>query len=200
MASYHAIAAISDAIRRLLENACPRSAFPDARFEIFQPSDFKEGLTEGISVYLYRVAINTTNRNQQPRYGPDGKKYLPPLPIDLFYLVSAWAATTYQQQLLLGWAMRALADTTGIPAGFLNQDVPVQDTFQPNEVVELVMDVVPPGDMHNLWDVFRVNQDRSQQLSVPYVARLITIDSSVELTEQGNAQTRVFEYRKLVTP
>lgn len=200
MATYHAIAATSDAIRRLLENSRPTGEFPDAEFKIFQASDFQAGLTEGVSVYLYRVAVNTTNRNLQARVGPDGRRYAAPVPLDLFYLVSAWAANAYQQQLLLGWAVRTLANTTSIPTGFLNQGVPTEETFQPNEVVELVLDVVAPPDLHNLWDVFRVNQQRSEQLSVAYVARMVGIESQVKAFEQGYAQTRELEFRKPVQP
>lgn len=197
MATYNAIAATSDAIRRLLDNACPRDDFPGVDFKLFQSSDFKEGMDFGISIYLYRVAVNTTHRNRQPRIGLDGRRYLPPMPLDLFYLLSAWASEAKQQQRLLGWAVRTLEDTPTIPSGFLNLDVPVAETFGANETVEVVMDVVAPADMHNLWDAFRISQQRSEQLSVTYVARMVLIESTVSATEQGLAQTRVFEYHKL---
>ena len=92
MATYRAIAATSETLRTLLEQACPRDEFPDARFELFQASDFQRQMDEGVSLFLYRVAVNTARRNMPPTIRADGRRLRPPLPVDLYYLCSAWAA------------------------------------------------------------------------------------------------------------
>ncbi len=54
-------------------------------------------MNQGISLVLYRVNVSA-NRNLPPRRGLDGKRYRPPLPLDLHYLVIAWADDTIKQQ------------------------------------------------------------------------------------------------------
>src|SRR5438270_3532776 len=111
MATYNALAAAGLAIRGVLTEAA-RSEFPEARFELFQASDFRkaqEGI--GMSIFLYRVAANTTHRNIPPRVGVDGKRHRPPLPIDLFFMLAPWAPNADAQLRILGWAMRVIDDT-----------------------------------------------------------------------------------------
>src|SRR5690349_15219770 len=115
MATYRAIAAISQAVLGMLEEACPRDEFAEAGFRLVQPSDFQidtPPLAEGISLFLYRVTVNGSLRNLPPRLAPDGRRYRPALPLDLHYLITAWGRSVEKQQRLLGWALRTLEDTS----------------------------------------------------------------------------------------
>ncbi len=150
-------------------------------------------MEEGISLYLYRVATNTNRRNLPPRVAPDGKRYRPPLPVDLFYMLTPWAKTGEQQHRLLGWAMRTIEDTPSIPAGFLNRYSGLE-TFHSNETVELVCEVLSIQDINNIWNGFKPNM----YPSVGYVARLIPLESDVLMTEAGPVQTREFAMAKAV--
>jgi hypothetical protein len=195
LANYPAIAATSQAILSLLENACPRSEFAGARFELYQASNFQSPMDEGVSLYLYRVGINATIRNMTPRPGPDGKRYRPALPLDLFYMLTSWAKSAVKQQRLLGWCMRTLEDTPILPPGLLNQLQPEREVFHPFETVELVCDPLSLQDIANMWEIFRSNL----QVSVTYVARMIAIDSTIEVIEGlPVAQTRDFEVEKVI--
>ena len=79
MASFRAVAAVSRAVLRLIEDSCPRTEFPDAQFALQQAIDIaKAPIPEGISLYLYRVGVNTTRRNLPPRIEPDGRQFRPP--------------------------------------------------------------------------------------------------------------------------
>jgi hypothetical protein len=192
MATYHAIAATGEAIVGLLEAACPKTEFPNARFTLYRSTDFQNPLDEGISLYLYRVAVNSTRRNLPPRLAPDGKRYRPSLPVDLHYLLTPWARTAARQQRLLGWSMRVLEDTAILPTGLLNHYVPETEIFLPNETVELVFDPLSLQEIVNIWDVFKQNL----QLSVAYVARMIAIDSEIELsaTDGQLVQNRTYDF------
>ncbi|NTU85365.1 MAG: DUF4255 domain-containing protein [Chloroflexales bacterium] len=189
MATYRAIAATSQAVLGLLEEACPRDEFADARFRLVQSSDFQSetpALGEGITLFLYRVAVNGSARNLPPRTGPDGRRFRPSLPLDLHYLLTAWGRSVEQQQRLLGWAVRTLEDTAILPSGLLNHYGPEATTFRPNEAVELVFEPLSLQDFNNIWEGLR------PFLSVPYLARMVAIESDVQLTEAGPAQTRAF--------
>ena len=68
MATYHAVAAVGEAIRRLLEDACPRGEFPAAQFALIQAGDLQTApMKEGVSLFLYRVAVNGAGRNRAAR-------------------------------------------------------------------------------------------------------------------------------------
>jgi len=188
MASYRAIAAISQAILGLLADSVPKPDFAAARFELFQAINFQTPLEEGVSLYLFRVIPNQTRRSLGPRIGDDGLRYKPSFPIDLQFLLTAWAKSAERQQRLLGWAIRTLEDTPILPSGLLNHYGPEPDTFAAAETVELFMDSIAIQDMGNLFEVAR----HHFQPSVVYIARMITLDSQVELGDAGLAQTREF--------
>ncbi len=192
MATYHAIAATGKAILGVLKDARPKSEFDGAEFALYQASDFQNPMREGISLYLYRVSTNTTRRNLSPRIDPDGRRFRPPLPIDLHYLLVPWALNAEKQQWLLGWSMRVLEDTPILPARVLNYYASGDETFRPNEAVEMVCEPITLQEIVNIWDAFKPNL----QTSVAYVARMIEIDSPNELVEGKPVQTRAFDFGK----
>jgi hypothetical protein len=195
LATYRAIAATGLAICGYLRNSCPRADFPKAEFELYQSNNFDKPMQEGISLYLYRVMINTSLRNLPPSTGPDGERYRPPLPLDLHYMLTAWAQTAEMQQRLLGWTMRELENLSILPAGLLNHYGPEADAFRPNETVELICDAISVQDMNNLWEAFKLNKV-NQQLSIAYLVRMLLLESDIKLSEGAPVQTRVFEYGK----
>jgi hypothetical protein len=185
------------ALRGLLANAWPRDQFPNAEFRLFQTKDLQtpQQLNTGVSIYLHRIAFNTTRRNLPPRRTVNGKRYYPPTPVDLHFLVTAWGRTAEEQQALLGWAIRTLEDTPILPAGLLNRFAgDWGEVFREDETVELVGDVLSLQDLFNIWEIAKHNH----QASVSYIARMIELDSQIELTEAGPVQTRSFDYAEAV--
>jgi hypothetical protein len=194
VATANAIAATGQAILALIARAVPRDEFPTAQFELYQAKDFQSPMEEGISLYLYRITPAGEIRNYPPRVAPDGRRYRQALPINLHYLLSAWARDAVKQQRLLGWTMRTLEDTPILPAGLLNQGGPEETTFRPTETVELIMETISIYDMGAIWDVAKPNT----QPSVCYTARMIGVESEIEITSGPLAQTRVIRDGKVV--
>jgi hypothetical protein len=199
MASTEAIAATSRCILRLLERAYDKADFrgTGASFELYQarhsprtPGDWS--LAFGVSLFLYHVEPNLAARNGRPRRDIAGTAVLPPLPVDLHYLVTAWATDAADQHLLLGWAMRTLQDTPVLPAAALNVAYPT--TFGPGETVELSAEQLSRQDLAPLWELMKPNQ----QPSAAYVARMVPLASKVVVDEHEPVQTRVFDMRKPV--
>jgi hypothetical protein len=188
MATYRAIAGVSEAVRRCLETACPRDEFPDARFELYQPSDFQKPMSEGVSIYLYRIAVNTARRTFPPHVAPDGRRYRAPLPVDLFYAIGVWGRSVIQQQRLLGWCMRTLEDLPILPSGLLNDHLPEPDTFRPSETVEIIYEPLALADLGTIWDLLKPNVP----LFATYVVRMIPLHSEVPLADGARVQTREF--------
>jgi hypothetical protein len=193
MATSQAIAATGQAILGLLADACPRPEFSAARFELYQLSNFVSPMEEGISLYLYRVAVNGARRNLPPTVGPNGERYRPAIPLDLHYLASAWARTAVKQQRLLGWAIRQLEDVPILPAGLLNNYGPEPEIFKPSETVEVILESLNLQDWNNLFGASKANPP---SLSVGYIARMIAIDSTVSISGVS-VQTREFGVGKV---
>ncbi|HEX4525384.1 MAG TPA: DUF4255 domain-containing protein [Gaiellaceae bacterium] len=195
MAIYPAIAATSDAILGLLQSAAIGSEFDGVAFAHYQATDLASPMDEGISLYLYRVTVSA-NRNLPPVLGPDGVRYRPPIPVDLHFLVTAWAKTAIRQQRMLGFAIRTIEDTPILPAGVLNQHSPEPNVFRPEETVELVFESVGIQDFSYIWYV----SQQKEQPSATYVARMVEIESRISVDDAGLVQTRSMEYAQAGSP
>ena len=173
MASDHAISALSLALRGLLLDGRPKAGdLKDAKVELFLPEDFKSTPPLTVSIFLYRAMVSTARRNLPPKVAVDGKKYRPPLPLDLHYMITPWAKKPDTQQLLLAWAMRVLDDTPTLSSGYLNNFDPEDEPFGPEETVDLVYEPVSIQDMLAIWEVGKPNI----QPSATYVARVVPIE------------------------
>ena len=192
MAKAQAIAVTGQTILGLLADNIPKAEFTNARFQLYQPANFSPAMDEGISLYLYRVEVNSSLRNLPAITGLDGITRRPPLPLDLYYLLTVWAKDTVKQQRILGWAMRTLEDSPVLSAARLNHFGTEADVFQPNERVEIIFNSLSLQDMSNLWTVFKTGVPTS----VAYIARVIGIDSTIPAEESAPVQTREIDFAK----
>ena len=193
VATYAAISAVGQALLALLEQSCPKPEFEGAKFELYQASDFKAPMEEGVSLFLSRAAPSTPRRTLTRREDAQGRRTRRPLPVDLFYMLTPWAKTAAKQHRLLGWSMRTLEDTPTLTASFLNHHGrPETDTFLPDETVTLVQETLSIQDLLNVWEVGKPNL----QVSVTYIARMVLIESAISDTQGPPVQTRVLELGK----
>jgi len=195
MASFQAIAATGQAMLGLLADAVPKPEFANAQFELYQIGNFGNPMEEGVSLYLYRVAVNGTIRNRPPVVGPDGRRHRPPIPLDLSYVLSVWARSAVKQQRLLGWTIRMFEDVPILPTGLLNNYGPEPEIFQPGETVEIILESLTLADLNNLWSSTKT----ALPLSVGYVARMVGISSDLPLIEATEVQTRVLKSGALIS-
>ncbi len=192
MAKAQAIAVTGQTVLGLLADNIPKSEFTNARFELYQPIHFLSPMKEGISLFLYRIEINAGLRNLPNKTGLDGISRRPPLPLDLYYLLTVWAEDTIKQQRILGWAMRTLEEAPVLSAGRLNHVGPETDVFQPNETIEVIFHSLSLQDLSNLWGAIK----SSLPVSVGYIARVIGLDSTIPTEETVPVQTREFGFTK----
>jgi hypothetical protein len=198
MAGFRAITAVSDAIVHLLESQYSPADFDDAslQFKVYLARDFTNTpMDAGVSVFLYRIYPNGTYRTPPGRLGPDGRRQRPMLPIDMHLLLTAWAKDASLQHAIAGWMMRTLEDTPSLPPGLLNHRYP--GTFQPDETVELCLTELTTEELFRIWEVIVSN---AYQISVPYVARNVRIESIQRLYQGEPVQERVMDYQKLIKP
>lgn len=197
LATYHAIAATSDAIIHLLESQYSPEDFDGnpLQFKVYLARDFLTPMDAGVSIFLYRIYPNGTYRTPPGRLGPDGRRQRSMLPIDLHFLVTAWAKDASLQHAIAAWMMRILEDTPSLPPGLLNHRF--TDTFQPDEIVELCLTELTTEELFRIWEVIVNN---AYQISVPYVARNVRIESTLSLSQGAAVQERLWNYQKLIQP
>jgi hypothetical protein len=76
--------------------------------------------------------------------------------------------------------MRVLEDTPTLPPGLLNQRHP--DLFRPDEGITITPAELSTEELFRIWEVI---VDNAYQISVPYVARSVKIESSVLVSGEG---------------
>ncbi len=190
MATYRAVEASCEAVVRLLQQSWRRDLFEsrDLLFQVYQTQDFATPMSTGVSLFLYRVTVNTIQRTPRPGPGPQGRLRRSQLPLDLHFLLTPWADHASLAQSILGWTMRTIEDTAILPSGLLNS---VTDgVFDDNETVEIVFGQMSNEEMFRIWDVL----PRDYQISVPYTARIVRIDSDLDLSEGGPVLTKELDF------
>ncbi len=176
MADFHAIRAVSGAVLRLLRANYREADFQQTlRFKLYTSNDFSSPMELGVSAFLYRIYQNGSHRVPAGRRGTDSK-----LPLDLHYLLTAWSNDAALQHTIAGWMMRTLEDHPTLTAAQLNEVV--RGSFFPEETVDLVLTELTNEDLLRTWETMT---DHRFQLSVPYVARIVQLDSERRLPEAG---------------
>ncbi|HEX8281801.1 MAG TPA: DUF4255 domain-containing protein [Pyrinomonadaceae bacterium] len=193
MADFHAIQVTCDAVMRLLQESYRPDLIEPAtslQFEVYATADFKDHMTQGVSLFLYRIHVNATQRSPLVK-DPVGNMRRQLLPLDLHFFVTAWAPKASLQHAILGWALRLLEDNPVLSSSLLNGVR--EDTFRGDETVELVAGQLTNEELMRMWD----DLGTEYQLSVPFVARVVRIESLVELSEGEPVTRRQFEFGAL---
>jgi hypothetical protein len=183
LADYRAIAAVSEAVVELLHArfvADPRYFNNQLEFRVYLAKDFAQPMSAGVSIFLYRIYPNGTVRTPRGRPNAEGQRYRNQLPLDLHFLLTAWAQDPSLQHLIAGWMMRVLEDTPTLPPGLLNQRH--ADLFRPDEGVTITPAELSTEELFRIWEVI---VDNAYQVSVPYVARSVKIESSLLVSGEG---------------
>lgn len=194
MSGHAGIASTLEAVVRVLRAAYNPADFNGAvlDFQVYVSDDFTHPMEQGVSLFLYRIYPNGAVRAPQGRLLPDGRRQRNKLPLDLHFLATAWARKASLQHEIAGWMMRVIEDNPVLTADLLN--APRPGVFQPEETVALNHTDLSVEDTFRIWDTVI---DHSYQLSVPYVARTVEIESP-RLDGYGTVQERVFAPGKLV--
>jgi len=192
MANYRAIATVCDAIVDLFRDNYRREDFNDndLEFAVYQARDFsQQPMAAGVSLFLYRIVPNASHRNPAGRMGADGRRQRPQLPLDLHFILTVWGGDASLQHTIAGWMMRVMHDAAILPVGHLNRRYGA--IFHQAETVEITLHELPNEDLLRLWEALAQN---SYHLSVPYIARMVMIESTQFLGQGEPVQERVFDY------
>jgi hypothetical protein len=176
VASFRSVAAVGKSLEALLT----------ARFTLQQPVDGMvataqliqtnrlDELNEApngplVTLLLYRVDFNKAMRATWSGVGSlDGRAHLP---VDLHYLLTAWADNAEHEHLLIGRSMQIL-DEVGSLSGPLLQEMEPGD-WEHGETVQLSLEDVATDDLMRTFESLTCDF----RLSIPYIARIAVITS-----------------------
>jgi Pvc16 N-terminal domain len=125
--------------------------------------------TPALSILLYRVDFNKTMRPSWSAVGSvDGHSHLP---LDLHFLLTAWADNAEDEHQIIGRTMQVL-ETVGALAGPLLYPT---GEWEPGEAVQLYLEDMATDDLMRTFDSLQCDF----RLSVPYIARIVMISGSI---------------------
>jgi len=186
MADHRAVMAVCQAVMDRLQAAYQPGDFgAPLQFQVYLAKDFQKPMDAGVSLFLYRVFPNTAQRTPPGRIGSDGRRRRSQLPLDLHFLMTAWAQDATLQHAITGWMMRVLEDGPTLPAGLLNTQF--GSVFRSDEQVEVTLAELGTEDLFRIWEVIA---HHAYQLSVPYLARGLRLESEQAETVGGPVQER----------
>lgn len=186
MATFRGLAALGTGVLWLFEDAWAREPFVAATMEtsLIRAEDLKDRPFEfGVTVYVYRVAVNGTQRT--PPSTPQQRR---PLPVEVDFVVTAWGPSAERELELLGWCMRVIDDEPVLSPAVLNRAVP--GVFGPAEIAELAANPLPLDEYYRLWDALPWDY----QLSAAYTARVVRLESARELIQTGPVTERDLDF------
>jgi hypothetical protein len=177
VADFRCISATGKTIERLL-NACfveeqPISDDRPTKAVLVRSDDFArangdagEIPARALAIFLYRVDVNKVMRAAWSGVASfDGQAHLP---IDLHFLLTAFADNAEWEQQILGRAMQCLEDTPSLSGPLLYPTA----NWQPNEAVHVTVEDLGIDSVLRTFDSLAVDY----RLAVPYLARVVRID------------------------
>jgi len=164
---------MGDTLVFLLRAGIP--ALDPAKIAVATPDEFeslRDPLKPNITIFLYRIAVNPQKRNDPRRLRPDGTVVRQPLPLELSFLITAWAKDTRDELKIIGRILQVLYEKAELGAADL-----VGASWETDDTVQLLLESLPLEDHYRIWDA----TNEPYRLSLTYVARVIGI-SSTEVT------------------
>ncbi|MEW6706071.1 MAG: DUF4255 domain-containing protein [Pseudomonadota bacterium] len=191
MAGFTAIASVGKSMERLLAQAfLERPPVPGktTKAVLLRTEDLDPVLAKplvgdhGLSILLYRVDFNKTMRAAWSAVGQaDGRGHLA---LDLHYLLTPWADNAEHQHMIIGRAMQVLERRSSL-SGPLLYEPALPNTAQyadeprasATDNVQLLLEEVSTEALMRTFD----SLPSDYRLSVPYVARVVRIDTLADV-------------------
>jgi hypothetical protein len=191
MSNSLAIEAVTSALRKLLEdgtklldNGDSDTKLTDLEVTTQPPDRARNSKTNNqINLFLYQTTANAALRNMDmPRQVRSGESSLPPLALNLYYLITAYGKDNEDtlSHRLLGRAMRILHDYSVLVASDLLSPTEIKDLFSESgldlqpERVRLTPMPMSLDEMSKLWMIFQTQY----RISASYQAAVLLIEST----------------------
>jgi hypothetical protein len=193
MARFGAIAAVGESVIRYLKGQF--ASFPGPplveqvttrTFSDATAANTFNSTSGSLTLLLYRVDLDGAPRNPMVTRGPIPPATSPTkrhaMPLDLRYLLTAWAETPETQHLILGNALAALdAHPTFGPGDLVDSVGSVDSIWGAGESFQFVPDEMGTEDLYQIWE----SLGHHFELSVPYKARVVRLEHQLQQPGAG---------------
>jgi hypothetical protein len=174
MSNSLAIAAVTATLRRLLDQEL-NAELPGTRVSTRPPDRARDGQTGNqVNLFLYQTLPNAAWRNMAASAGRDAAASLPPLALNLYYLLSAYGQGEDDPEpmshRLLGAAMRVFHDHPVLEPDAIREALAGS---QQTERVRITLQPLSLEEMTKLWTMFQTQY----RLSVTYEVSVVLIGS-----------------------
>lgn len=170
-----AIAAVTHAIRSLLFREAD-AATPGTEVTTKPLDKARDGIAgPQLNLFLYHTAIEAAWRNRDMPDVRNGETGFPPLPLNLYYLVTAYGDNDDDRgaHRLLGAAMCALHDHPLLGAAELRATLPDSDLYRQVERVRITNQPMSLEETSKLWTTFQTHY----RISAAYEVSVVLIES-----------------------
>lgn len=188
MSGATAIQQVSESLQRLLKGELKISGTEASLLSPDEPGGAKR-----VNLFLYKVQENALLKNQdwQVQPGNPGKLAPPPLSLNLFYLLTAYASSDQQAgnstaHAILGDAMRVLYENPIIPAEYLADELKAA-----REQIKVMLSPMDMEELSRVWSTF----GKPFHPSVLYEVSVVQLEM---LT--GHERTLAHRVEKIGTP
>ena len=177
MSSFTVIGDLGETLIKLLDDDPWDGMDPGSKPEITLKSPIEieeEGTSNNkVSLFLYHIQVNPHLRNEEPPITNDTAVLLPPLVVDLSYMVTPYSDDKTDEKLILGKVMQIFHDNSSLKGSLLQGDLSGTD-----EAFKLLLCTITLEDLARVWDAF---QEVAYRLSVVYTIPGVYIDSTSTL-------------------
>jgi hypothetical protein len=166
------LAVASSALRRILWDAISADPVTSAivgteeAIVFVNPTETARDSANRLSMWLYQLSENEYTKNAPPIRLDDAHQQLPPLTLDLYYLLTPFAGSGEGDLLLLGRAMQALYDRATTILRNPGADVA--------EELRIILYRRSLEELTRVWEALR----EPYRLSVCYQVRITRLDST----------------------
>jgi hypothetical protein len=160
----------------LLQAGIPSGVVDPSRITVTTPDEFqslRDPSQPNITIFLYRIAVNCQMRNERRRLMTDGSTTRQLLPLELSFLITAWAKDTRDELRIIGRILQILYDHAELGPADLQGS-----SWDPDDTVQLVLESLPLEDHYRIWDANEI----PYRLSLTYQARVIGISPTEALS------------------
>jgi len=171
MSEYTVIGDVTNTILSLFKNNTG-GLLPQDRITAASPADISDDTQPLLSCFLYQVNENPHLKNQGMLDTSAGALRYPPLSLNVYYLLTAYASSRETEHQILGRAMQILHDNAIIRGSLLQGSL--ARTF---EELVVAINAISLDDMNKLWSLFG---GKPYRVSVTYRVSTALIDSTRE--------------------
>jgi hypothetical protein len=168
MATVEVIRDIGETLLFLLRSSIDTAIVNPNNIELSTPDDFEADPAQPhITIFLYRIAVNSELRNRPRRVLPDGSTTRPLIPLELFYMITPWARSTSDEYRIIGRIIQCMYDNSELGASQFQGTA-----WEPGDSAQIILESLPIDDHYRIWDASSL----PYRLSITYAVRVIGIE------------------------